>query len=300
MSARSKLSRVGNGVTAWSAILILTLFAVQGEAGIYSYKDENGAIHFTDDLSKIPLEFREDEKGVRKHSEARDAHRATPAPSPIPPVPVEFPGLLANTNEVQIPLIPVSGGNFLVDVLINGRVEARLMLDTGASLITLTEEIGQKLGLNTGSSSPELPFNTAGGEEWMPLVALQTVKVGGAVTELVEASVNKHIKDIDGLLGMSFLGDFRFEIDRTNKRLTLKPPQQQGEMAWGGKSGNWWKSRFDYYDSSISNFGRRAKMMQRRREAKAGNMMRTAEFYKDLKQKLENRAMISGLPERFR
>ena len=299
MSARLKQNRIGIGIAGLVVTLLIPFhFAPQGEAAIYSYKDEKGAIHFTDDLSKIPEEFRENNKGFRKHREERDSHRATPIP--VPSVPIEIPGVILNPGEVQVPLIPVSGGNFLVDVLLNGRVKARLMLDTGASFITLSEEIGQKLGIFNSGASAEMPFNTAGGEEWMPLVALQTVNAGSAQSQLVEASIAKHIKDIDGLLGMSFLGDYRFEIDRTNKRLTLKPPSQQGEMAWGGKPGAWWKGRFEYYDSSIRGFSRRAKQMQRRGHQKAGNMVKTAEFYKDLKQKLQSRAMIAGVPERFR
>ena len=134
----------------------------------------------------------------------------------------------------------------------------------------------------------------------MPLVALELVAVGSAETRLVEASINSHIKEIDGLLGMSFLGDFRFEIDRTNKRLTLKPPQTLNELVWGDKPGNWWKSRFEHYDMTIKSYSSRASFLQRRGHAKAMNMQKTVEFYKDLRQKLETRASISGLPGRFR
>jgi len=303
MLARLKLNRFGVWIAKLLvALLILFYFAPHGESAIFSYKDEKGAIHFTDDLSKIPEEFRGNGKGFRKHKEEHRSSTSAPIPVPITSraVPIEVPGVISNSNEVQVPLIPVSGGNFLVDVLLNGRVKARLMLDTGASFITLSEEIGQKLGVFSSGASAEMPFNTAGGEEWMPLVALQTVSAGNAQSQLVEASIGKHIKDIDGLLGMSFLGDYRFEIDRTNKRLTIKPPSKQGEMTWGGKPGNWWKGRFEYYASSINGFDHRAKQMQRKRHPKAGNMLKTAEFYKELEQKLKSRAMIVGVPERFR
>ncbi len=302
MSARLKLNRIGVTGLLVVTLLIPFYFAPLSQAAIFSYKDEKGAIHFTDDLSKIPEEFRENDKSFRKHKEERRSSKpaSVPVPIPVPSVPIEVPGVISNSGEVQVPLIPVSAGKFLVDVLLNGRVKARLMLDTGASFITLSEEIGQKLGIFNSGVSAEMPFNTAGGEEWMPLVALQTVNAGNAQSQLVEASIAKHLKDIDGLLGMSFLGDYRFEIDRTNKRLTLKPPSQQGEMTWGGKPGNWWKGRFVYYDSSIRGFDRRAKQMQRKGHQKANNMVKTAEFYKDLKQKLENRAMIAGVPQNFR
>jgi clan AA aspartic protease (TIGR02281 family) len=298
MSAQSKLNRVFCKFIVQLVLVFFVIFCVvQGSlAGIFSYRDNKGAIHFTDDISKIPKQYRNREQGVRKHSEARGAYRATPQTS----VAIELPGSVSSNREVQVPIIPVGGGNFLIETVLNGRVKARLMLDTGASLITLTEEIGDKLGISPYSNSAELPFNTAGGEDWMPLVVLEMVAVGSAETQLVEASINSHIKGIDGLLGMSFLGDFRLEIDRTNKLLTLKSQKNQDELVWDGKPGNWWKSRFEHYDTTIKGYSSRANFLQRRGHAKAPNMKKSVEFYKDLRQKLETRASISGLPNRFR
>ena len=294
MSAQSKSNRVGKVGLAILAALLFH-FVLTCEAGIFSYKDDKGAIHFTDDISRVPEEFRNAENSFLKRNESHQTHRTTPAPLAKP---VE--AVFSHLEEVQVPLTPVSGRNFLVDVILNGRVKAKLMLDTGASFITLSEKIGRKLGVVNNGFSAEMPFNTAGGEEWMPLVALQTVSAGEAQSQLVEASIGKQIKDIDGLLGMSFLGDYRFEIDRINKLLTLRPPNKKGETTWEGKSGNWWKNRFDYYDTSVKGFFNRARQMQRKGHRKATNMMKTAEFYKDLKQKLENRAMVLGVPEKYK
>lgn len=298
MSARSKLNRVfRKWVVPFTLVLFIICFGVQGSlAGVYSYRDDKGALHFTDDLSKIPRQYRERDKGVRKHRESQGAHRATPSPSPA----IELPGSTLSTSEIQVPLIPAGGGNFLVDTVLNGRVKARLMLDTGASLITLTEDIGRQLGLTQYSNAAELPFNTAGGEDWMPLVALDTVAIGSAQTRLVEASINSHIKEIDGLLGMSFLGDFRFEIDHANKRLTLKPMQGPGELAWDGKPGNWWKSRFNHYDETVEGYSARANLLKQQNHKKALNLEKTVDFYKDLRKKLLIRASAFGLPDRFR
>jgi len=289
MSARLKLN--GLFLVVPLVIFLGLCLVTDSLAGIFSYRDDSGAIHFTDDLSKIPKQYRE--KKVRKHREGRGAYRATPAPPAI-----TLPGAVSQNREIYIPLIAVTGGNFLVDTVLNGRIKARLMLDTGASFITLTEEIGRKLGLSAHAYSAELPFNTAGGEEWMPLVALETVALGSAKTRLVEASINSHIKGIDGLLGMNFLGDFRFEIDRTNKRLTLRPPHDPNALTWDGKSKNWWKIRFEHYDTTIKNYSAQASFLQRRGHEKALNMQKTVDFYKDLRRKLQQRASISGLPPR--
>ena len=138
MLARLKLNRIGiAGLVA--TLLIPFHFPPQAEASIFFYKDEKGAIHFTDDLSKIPEEFRENGKGFRKHKEERRSTTRASIAAPIstPPASIEIPGVILNSGEVQVPLVPVSGGNFFVDVLLNGRVKGRLMLDIGASFITL-------------------------------------------------------------------------------------------------------------------------------------------------------------------
>ncbi len=265
-------------------------------AGIYSYRDDKGVVHFTDEIFNIPGKYRENKQGPRNDYENKNIYRVIPSPS----FARSFPRSVSSSEEIQVPLIPAGGGNFLVDTVLNGHINARLMLDTGASLITLTEEIGRKLGVSTLPGSAELPFNTAAGEDWMPLVGLEMVAVGSAKTRLIEASINSHIKEIDGLLGMSFLGEFRFEIDRINKRLTLKPLQNLNELSWDDKSGGWWKSRFEHYDKTIKSYSSRASFLLRHGHKKALNMQKTVELYKSLLQKLESRASIFGLPASFR
>ena len=284
-------------VIQFALVFFVLLCLVQvTTAGIYSYRDDKGVVHFTDEIFNIPGKYRENKQGPRNDYENKNIYRVIPSPSSAR----AFPRSVSSSEEIQVPLIPAGGGNFLVDTVLNGHINARLMLDTGASLITLTEEIGRKLGVSAFPDSAELPFNTAAGEDWMPLVGLEIVAVGSAKTRLIEASINSHIKKIDGLLGMSFLGEFRFEIDRINKRLTLKPLQNLNELEWDDKPGDWWKSRFEHYDKNIKNYSSRANSLLRNGHKKALNLKNTVELYKDLLHKLETRASISGLPPSFR
>jgi hypothetical protein len=135
MLARSKLNRV-HLVFHFTRAFFATSCALQvvgGFAGIFSCRDEKGAIPFSDGLSKVPKQFHKKEKGFREHHEAYGAHRSTPVPS----VPIELPGSIPKMQKIQIPLIPVSRGKFLVNPILNGRIKTYLMLDTGVSLITL-------------------------------------------------------------------------------------------------------------------------------------------------------------------
>ena len=293
-----KTKRIGFAVSTSIAGLIFFLFLPAGEAGIYSFKDENGKTHYTDDVSKIPEEYREVRKGFRKHKEALKDTDSPPPPALAPVAPVEMPGLPTRGGAVEVPLAP-SGNNYLVDVLFNDSVEAKLILDTGASLVDISTEVARKLGYFPGSISVKRTFNTANGAVQHPIVAMPTVKVGNARSVLVDASINDSFEGIDGLLGMSFLGDYKFEIDRSNNLLVLKP-LTKGEMEWGGKPGSWWKKRFEFYNKSINDYGRGAKQLRRNRDPRAAEYTNLAEYYQDVKKRLENHARRSGVPEKYR
>ena len=65
MSALLKLNRVSL-VVRLALVLFVVSCAVQvvgSLAGIFSYRDDKGAIHFTDDLSKIPNSTAKAKKG---------------------------------------------------------------------------------------------------------------------------------------------------------------------------------------------------------------------------------------------
>ena len=295
MLARLKLNRIG--IVGSAVAILLYHFVSPCEAGIFSYKDGKGGFHFTDDISKIPEKFRNNKNSFRKHKEAiKDTTSPPEALTPI--APVKIPGLPVRGGAIEVPLTP-SGNNYLVDVVLNNKVNANLILDTGASLVDISAEIAEKLGYFPENISTKRTFNTANGVVKHPIVAMPTVKVGNAQSILVDASINENFKGMDGLLGMSFLGDYKFEIDRYNKALILKP-LSEGEMEWGGKPGSWWKKRFNFYNESIKGFGRGAKQLWRNRDSRAEEYKSLVEYYKDVKMKLENQARTFGVPKNYR
>ncbi|MEE9258297.1 MAG: TIGR02281 family clan AA aspartic protease, partial [Nitrospinaceae bacterium] len=239
---------------ALSAVLI---FTVPVYAGIYSYKDETGTIHFTDDLSKIPKKFRSPEGGLKKHKESRPSS-ISPQQPPVPSLDLGFPSL--KKKEYKVPLLSTSGGNFFVETVFNNSATLQMMVDTGASIITISEKAAGEMGLDYGPSSPQLLFNTAGGQVWMPLVVLDSVKVGDAEVRDVEASINSQMQG-DGLLGMSFLSDFKFEMDRARSQMILKSLDEPGEVVWDGKPEAWWRAKFEYYNDRISEYERRVALL---------------------------------------
>ena len=115
----------------------------------------------------------------------------------------------------------------IVKAQLNRRVEASLVLDTGASVIMLRKNIAQKLGLDLSKSKPDAKVTVADGRQINAKhVILESVKVENVEANDVEAAIFlDDIGDIgfsDGLLGLSFLNRFNFKIDQKEKKLILE------------------------------------------------------------------------------
>jgi aspartyl protease family protein len=93
-------------------------------------------------------------------------------------------------------------GHVIVDAAVNG-ASTRLLVDTGASLVTLTPADARAAGIALG----ELVFNhrvaTANGSARMAEVTLREVRIGQLSIYDVPAAVLEHLNI--SLLGMSFL-----------------------------------------------------------------------------------------------
>lgn len=116
------------------------------------------------------------------------------------------------------------GDSYFVNVRINKSQNARLLLDTGASNIQVSRRIVQKSGINI---SRERRVNcTLADGSIVPAAAivLKEVRIGGVKVKNVDAValLYEEITQSDGLLGMSFLNNFNFEIDTDRSLLLLR------------------------------------------------------------------------------
>ncbi len=268
-------------------LALLLFLAGPVEAGFYSWTDQEGRTHYTDDPSNIPDEYRLND-GVKKYGDAPGAP-VSPAPEPA----------VAGSPVHVVELIQVSAGNFLVDVVLNGKVKARLMVDTGASMVILSKEIGEKLGFSSDSSTPELPTMTAGGMVWTPMTVLKSMRVGEAEATFVEAGFNDQMMGLDGLLGMSFLGDYRVEMDQHTSKMKLKPLMKKGEPLWDGKPGSWWQSRLKTYRQRVKEIGTGAGLMELTNHPDARKIRNLVEYYQDMESELLKRGRRAGVPARY-
>jgi clan AA aspartic protease (TIGR02281 family) len=106
------------------------------------------------------------------------------------------------------------GNSFLIPVLINGRTEARFILDTGAEITTITKALAERAGIPaTGRLAP---VGMADGTRLdAPVVRLDSLRFGHFDTPGVEAVMlpNPPDEGVDGLLGMNVLGSFLIRFD---------------------------------------------------------------------------------------
>jgi clan AA aspartic protease (TIGR02281 family) len=133
------------------------------------------------------------------------------------------PGSSAVAMEVAgIPLIR-SGQHFLVDVSPGNAGSLRLLIDTGASMTIVTPAALQRQGVAYRDTGRSRVFNTANGPVRASIYVIDTLSVGDWYIRDLEIGVLElgGQAGMDGLLGMNFLGHFRFFIDQNESLLRL-------------------------------------------------------------------------------
>jgi len=114
------------------------------------------------------------------------------------------------------------GSGVLVSVLLNGKVSASLLVDTGASLVGLKRDVVERLGLDTAAMSDVEMVVADGRKVKEKAFLLDSLAVGKMRAEKVEAATLSDFPECDGLLGMSFLKHFDVRVDAEGGRFILK------------------------------------------------------------------------------
>ena len=111
-----------------------------------------------------------------------------------------------------------SDGHFRVAGSINGQ-PVRFMVDTGASLIAVSDALAQQAGLQGGQVTQ---FRTANGVRQGRVVVAQSVAVGAFVVSGLRVGTGYTGEAAgDALLGQNFLQHFEVQIQR--ERMVLRP-----------------------------------------------------------------------------
>jgi clan AA aspartic protease (TIGR02281 family) len=175
-------------------------------AEFYRWVDQNGVVHFTDNLHNIP----EKQRQTAARIQARESKIAEP-PKPAAP------------SKAAIP-IEKNGSIVIVDATLNGKTSAKLIVDTGASFTMISTAMAKELGINLDGSRRTAPFHTANGVIQAPLADLESVAVGGMEVTNLTAAIHDALPNtaVVGLLGLNFLSKFRMDIDTQKGLLHLE------------------------------------------------------------------------------
>ncbi len=135
------------------------------------------------------------------------------------------PFLEEDPDLVIVPVTPY-GGSLLVTVRLNQTRNAHLILDTGATMTVLSNDVALDLGLNASTATQLTTVNTAGGPIQVNVSKISSIRAGTAQVNDVAVAIHD-LPDspagIDGLLGMSFLNHFLVTLDTNKRQLHLKP-----------------------------------------------------------------------------
>lgn len=103
-------------------------------------------------------------------------------------------------------------GHFVIAGAING-VPVSMMVDTGASLVSISPSAARRMGLDLNSGRP-ITLDTANGLAPGVAITLRVVEgLGSSVRNVAGVVMSKDMKGGDVLLGMSFLQHFDLNIE---------------------------------------------------------------------------------------
>lgn len=156
---------------------------------LYTFTDNQGVIHIVDVLEKVPQAYR------------RNMKVDTSSPSVAASTPV-----FINGNQVIVP----------VTITYRGRsVTARLLLDTGATVTTISEALAGGLGVSGGDVQPGKSTVADGRSVGSYSFKADSLSVGDHHVPNADTSIlpGSGGKGYDGLLGMNYLKNFRYHVN---------------------------------------------------------------------------------------
>lgn len=119
---------------------------------------------------------------------------------------------------IRVPIQQLSGGTPVIEVLFNGCVPFNMVLDTGAGMTCLTQEMARLLNIiPTGTKR----FRMADG--WItedPVGIVRSVSVDRAQVENLEVAISPHAPE--GLLGQNYLWRYDIRILQSEVELHLR------------------------------------------------------------------------------
>ncbi|MRR14873.1 MAG: DUF4124 domain-containing protein [Deltaproteobacteria bacterium] len=167
-------------------------------ADVYEWVDANGVVHLSDHPPDIPEAFRKDTRVIKS-----DARR----------------------EEISIPFERTPSGLIVVSVVLNDHIGTKMIFDTGADAVVLTQGLAARLDQDTSGTGEEITLHTNCGSVSGRVFRIKKIALGPAskreVRSLVAPIATSTLGGYEGLLGLSFLGDFKMTVDYKKGRILI-------------------------------------------------------------------------------
>ena len=192
---------------ALSLCLLFLCSGLLSAAEYYRWVDQNGVVHFTDNMHNIP----EKQRGTADRIQAKGSPKAAE------------PAQRSEATKASIPF-EKQGQVVVIEAMLNGKSRAKLVVDTGATYTMISAATAKELDIDPGRSQRTLPFQTANGVIQAPLASLESINVGGVEIRDLIAAIHDIAPNsqVAGLLGLNFLSNFRMDIDTQKSLLHLE------------------------------------------------------------------------------
>lgn len=131
----------------------------------------------------------------------------------------------AGSEDSIIPL-ERQAGVWVAQVEFNDLHQAKLIVDTGATFTTISEDLAFDAGIHSDLNNPTIKLYTAGGNVQAKMGIAPRIRVGNAGRDDVRVVIHtipNLPEGIDGLLGLSFFDRFMVRLDHSQRQLHLTP-----------------------------------------------------------------------------
>ena len=182
----------------------------------------------------------------------------------------------------------------VVDVTLNDRVSAPFVVDTGASDVSIPEEMASRLGIRIGPETPYRRYTTANGVIAKPVITLDSVQAGEARLERVRASISSTM-DV-GLLGGAFFNNFTFQVDPAANVIAVV----LNDRVRAGRSEAQWRQEFQRARADLARLERYIDENHFSRASRVAGLEEKRAELEDELQALEEEADRAEVPQAWR
>ncbi len=260
-------------------------------AEIYRWTDASGRLHFTERLELVPSPHRAAAMKSAMKPATRPVQTFSSESATAPPA--RRRRRVVRNGEVNIPFVR-QGSLMRVDVRLNDVVTAPFLIDTGASGVSLPSWVAERLGIRVRADTPHVRVLTANGVVSRALVQLDSVEIGGARVEGLEATVNPSMEI--GLLGGAFRNNFVYRVDAAASAIMLTPNQQ----IRGGLGQGEWRERFHGISDPLAKLVAHLETGVVRRKGEIARLQGRQKELEEELERLETQADRLGVPQKWR